>query len=243
MANYTRTQNFTVKDSLDTGDAEKIISGTDVDGELNAIATAIASKAESSFESGVKMVFVGASAPSGWSLVTTYDDKVLIIQNAAGEDTGGNWSVNAAGDGFALKAATTGNVPNHTHSTGNHTHTTNNNHTHGGSNLTTTVSGSEFVGAVWNLTNNNPGTTFYATGNFSTANYGAVTGNDPLSVSVGGSTGNSTTVGATGNPNGSTNTGNPNTTVAITMATALSGTMVNGNYRPAYVNSFICSKN
>ena len=41
MANYTRTLNFTVKDSLDTGDAEKIISGADMDGELNAIATAI----------------------------------------------------------------------------------------------------------------------------------------------------------------------------------------------------------
>ena len=118
MANYTRTQNFTVKDSLDTGDAEKIISGTDVDGELNAIATAIASKAEASFESGVKMVFVGASAPSGWSLVTTYDDRVLIIQNAAGESTAGNWSVS----GTELAAATTGNVPNHSHSTGNHTH-------------------------------------------------------------------------------------------------------------------------
>ena len=93
MANYTRTQNFTVKDSLDTGDAEKIISGADMDGELNAIATAIATKTESSFESGTKMVFVGTAAPTGWTLVTTYDDRVLVVQNAATESTAGNWTI------------------------------------------------------------------------------------------------------------------------------------------------------
>ena len=42
MSDYTRTQNFTAKDSLDTGDPEKVITGADMDGELNAIATAIA---------------------------------------------------------------------------------------------------------------------------------------------------------------------------------------------------------
>ena len=44
MSDYTRTQNFTAKDSLATGDAEKVITGADVDGEFNAIATAIATK-------------------------------------------------------------------------------------------------------------------------------------------------------------------------------------------------------
>jgi len=238
MANYTRTQNFTVKDSLDTGDAEKIISGTDVDGELNAIATAIASKAESSFESGVKMVFVGASAPSGWSLVTTYDDKVLIIQNAAGESTAGNWSVNGTAV-VDLAAATTGNVPNHSHSTGNHTHTTNANHNHGHNIVVGNPTGSTHIAGL-STTTGNPAVTMFATGGNSAFSSGdaqidfANAGN--VSTSADG-------VGTSGNPNGSTNTGNPNATVAIAMTTALSGAMVTGNYRPAYVNSFICSKN
>jgi hypothetical protein len=235
MANYTRTQNFTVKDSLDTGDAEKIISGTDVDGELNAIATAIASKAETAFESGVKMVFVGASAPNGWSLVTTYDDKVLIIQNAAGESTAGNWSVS----GTELAAATTGNVPNHSHSTGNHTHNIAG-HTHNDTIAAGNMTGSTFDGGDGSgiaMTNGQAQSTFFATGNANQVN-----GNVPLSFNLTGNVSASSTL-TTGNPS-ATGTGNPNSTnVAITMATALSGTMVNGNYRPAYVNSFICSKN
>ena len=235
MANYTRTQNFTVKDSLDTGDAEKIISGTDVDGELNAIATAIASKAESSFESGVKMVFVGASAPSGWSLVTTYDDRVLIIQNAAGESTDGNWSVNASGTA-TLAAATTGNVPNHSHSTANHTHNIaghNHNHNIAVGNPT----GSTFTGGIQG-TNEVNATTFFATGNAATSS-----GNATIDFANAGNVVVSSTL-TTGDPS-ATGTGNPNSTnVSISnLATALSGTMVNGNYRPAYVNSFICSKN
>ena len=44
MSDYTKTTNFTAKDSLLTGDPNKIVSGADFDLELNAIATAIASK-------------------------------------------------------------------------------------------------------------------------------------------------------------------------------------------------------
>lgn len=234
MANYTRTQNFTVKDSLDTGDAEKIISGADVDGELNAIATAIASKAETSFESGVKMVFVGSSAPNGWSLVTTYDDKVLLIQNAASESTAGNWSIGNT----QLAAATTGNIPDHSHATGDHTHTTaahNHNHNIAAGNMT----GSTFDGdgSGLRLTNDNAASTFFATGNATQGN-----GNTPLSFNLSGNVANSAAL-TTDNPNGTPNTGAITNNVAITMSTALSGTMVNGNYRPAYVNAFICSKN
>jgi hypothetical protein len=240
MANYTRTQNFTVKDSLDTGDAEKIISGTDVDGELNAIAIAIASKAESSFEAGVKMVFIGASAPSGWSLVTTYDDKVLIIQNAAGESTGGNWSVNAAGNAPALKATSTGNVPITIRTIPEAIRTL----------LQRTpiiiilqwvTQQDQRIRGGLSPTNNVADTTFFATGNYTSANLGRVNGNVPLDFASAGNVVGSGTL-TTSVPSNS-NTGDPNTTVAITMATALSGTMVSGTYRPSYVNSFICSKN
>jgi len=46
MANYIKATNFTAKDALPSGNAGKIIKGTEVDVEYTAIATAIASKAD-----------------------------------------------------------------------------------------------------------------------------------------------------------------------------------------------------
>jgi hypothetical protein len=47
MADYTQITDFSAKDSLSTGDPEKLILGSDVDGEFSAIATAISSKYDS----------------------------------------------------------------------------------------------------------------------------------------------------------------------------------------------------
>lgn len=46
MANYIKATNFTAKDALPSGNAGKIIKGTEIDVEYNAIATAITSKAD-----------------------------------------------------------------------------------------------------------------------------------------------------------------------------------------------------
>lgn len=46
MANYIKATNFTAKDALPGGNAGKIIKGTEIDVEYTAIATAIASKAD-----------------------------------------------------------------------------------------------------------------------------------------------------------------------------------------------------
>jgi len=46
MSNYTKTTNFTAKDSLPSGDSGKIIRGTEFDTEFTAISTAIATKAD-----------------------------------------------------------------------------------------------------------------------------------------------------------------------------------------------------
>ena len=46
MANYIKATNFTAKDALPTGNPGKIIKGTEIDVEYTAIATAIASKAD-----------------------------------------------------------------------------------------------------------------------------------------------------------------------------------------------------
>ena len=46
MSNYTKTTNFATKDSLPSGNAGKIIKGTEINTEFDNIATAIATKAE-----------------------------------------------------------------------------------------------------------------------------------------------------------------------------------------------------
>lgn len=47
MSNYTKTTNFTVKDTLPTGNTAKIIKGAEFDTEFDAIQTAVASKSDS----------------------------------------------------------------------------------------------------------------------------------------------------------------------------------------------------
>lgn len=47
MSDYVRVYNLTIKDSLPTGNSNKVIKGTELDVELNAAAAAIASKADS----------------------------------------------------------------------------------------------------------------------------------------------------------------------------------------------------
>lgn len=45
MSDYTKATNFTAKDSLPTGNSGKIVKGAEIDTELTAVASAIASKA------------------------------------------------------------------------------------------------------------------------------------------------------------------------------------------------------
>ena len=46
MADYSKATNFTAKDTLPTGNAGKIVKGTEIDTELTAVSNAIASKAD-----------------------------------------------------------------------------------------------------------------------------------------------------------------------------------------------------
>lgn len=46
MANYTKATNFAVKDTLASGNPAKIIKGSEIDSEYNAIQTAIGTKAD-----------------------------------------------------------------------------------------------------------------------------------------------------------------------------------------------------
>jgi hypothetical protein len=46
MSNYVKATNFATKDTLPTGDSNKIVKGTEIDNEFNSIAGAISSKAD-----------------------------------------------------------------------------------------------------------------------------------------------------------------------------------------------------
>ena len=46
MSNYTKSTNFTTKDSLPSGDANKVVRGSEFDTEFDAIETAVATKAD-----------------------------------------------------------------------------------------------------------------------------------------------------------------------------------------------------
>jgi hypothetical protein len=46
MSNYTKATNFATKDTLPSGNSGKIVKGTELDDEFNAIASAVSSKAD-----------------------------------------------------------------------------------------------------------------------------------------------------------------------------------------------------
>lgn len=46
MSDYTKVTDFASKDSLPTGDTNKVVRGAEIDTEFNNIATAVATKAD-----------------------------------------------------------------------------------------------------------------------------------------------------------------------------------------------------
>jgi microcystin-dependent protein len=46
MSNYNKATNFAVKDTLTSGDPDKVVSGAEIDNEFNAIASAVSSKTD-----------------------------------------------------------------------------------------------------------------------------------------------------------------------------------------------------
>jgi len=44
MANYTKSTDFAAKDGLASGNAAKVVKGSEIDDEFNSLATAIATK-------------------------------------------------------------------------------------------------------------------------------------------------------------------------------------------------------
>jgi len=73
MSNYTKGTNFATKDTLPTGDSGKIVKGTEIDSEFNAIASAISSKADTASPTftGTPAAPTAASGANTTQLATT----------------------------------------------------------------------------------------------------------------------------------------------------------------------------
>jgi hypothetical protein len=73
MSNYTKTTNFTAKDSLPSGDSGKVIRGSEFDTEFNAISTAVATKANTASPTFTGTVTIPALTFTGTLSTGTID--------------------------------------------------------------------------------------------------------------------------------------------------------------------------
>ena len=73
MSNYTKTTNFAVKDNLASGNAAKIIKGTEIDSEFNNIATAVATKSNTADPTFTGTVTIPTLSVLGTATIGTID--------------------------------------------------------------------------------------------------------------------------------------------------------------------------
>ena len=71
MSNYTKTVNFAAKDALTTGDANKVVKGTEIDTEFNNIATAVATKYDSSSSIPAASISPGTFSTGTYAFAST----------------------------------------------------------------------------------------------------------------------------------------------------------------------------
>jgi hypothetical protein len=84
MSNYTKSTNFAAKDALASGNAGKIVKGTEIDTEFNNIATAVSTKADLA-----SPTFTGTpTLPTGTVAVTqlSNDDSTKLATTAFVQD-------------------------------------------------------------------------------------------------------------------------------------------------------------
>lgn len=73
MSDYTKTTNFATKDNLASGNPAKIIKGTEIDSEFNNIATAVATKSNTSSPTFTGTVTIPTLSVSGTATIGTID--------------------------------------------------------------------------------------------------------------------------------------------------------------------------
>ena len=81
MSNYTKSTNFATKDALTTGNPLKTVSGTEIDDEFTNIATAVATKANSSSPTltGTPAAPTASSSTNSTQLATTAFTQAAIV--------------------------------------------------------------------------------------------------------------------------------------------------------------------
>jgi hypothetical protein len=92
MSNYTKTTNFTAKDSLPSGNAGKIVKGSDFDTEFDNIATAIATKQDIASlgtmgTQNANNVTITGGTMSGMTSIADADGNVRGIQKSGSTKT------------------------------------------------------------------------------------------------------------------------------------------------------------
>ena len=92
MSNYTKTVNFAAKDALTTGDANKVVKGTEIDTEFNNIATAVTTKYDSS--STVPITSGGTGATTAATAVSNLGALPAANPSYTGTLTGGTGVIN-----------------------------------------------------------------------------------------------------------------------------------------------------
>lgn len=73
MSNYTKTTNFAVKDTLQSGNPAKIIKGSEIDAEYTNIQTAVATKADIASPTFTGTVTIPTLSVSGTATIGTVD--------------------------------------------------------------------------------------------------------------------------------------------------------------------------
>jgi hypothetical protein len=73
MSNYTKTTNFAVKDNLPTGNPSKIIRGSEINTEFDAVSTAVATKADKASPTFTGTVTIPTLSVTGTATIDTLD--------------------------------------------------------------------------------------------------------------------------------------------------------------------------
>ena len=104
MSNYTKATNFAAKDSLPSGNAGKIIKGTEIDNEYNAIASAISSKADTNSPTftGTPIAPTAASGTNSTQIATT-----AFVASAVSSGVSGSFP----SGGIILWSGSVANIP------------------------------------------------------------------------------------------------------------------------------------
>ena len=104
MSNYTKSTNFTAKDSLPTGDANKVIRGTEFDTEFGAIETAVGTKSDSA-----SPTFTGTATFASVTATGTVNFTGATVSNLGTVTTANIDGGSIDGTAIGANSASTGN--------------------------------------------------------------------------------------------------------------------------------------